>query len=36
MTLEQLAENYRVSTSDIERIVGLVVDGSGSATPAAD
>ncbi len=36
MTLDQLAENYRVSTSDIERIVGLVVDGSGSATPAAD
>jgi hypothetical protein len=36
MTLEQLAENYGVSAGEIERIVGLAVDGGGSATLAAD
>ena len=36
MTLEQLAENYGVSAGEIERIIGLAVDGGGSATLAAD
>jgi hypothetical protein len=36
MTLKQLAENYGVSVGEIERIVGLAVDGAGSATLAAD
>jgi len=36
MTLEQLAENYGVSAVAIGRIVGLAVDGGGSATLAAD
>jgi hypothetical protein len=36
ITLEQLAENYGVSAGEIERIVGLAVDGGGSATLAAD
>ncbi len=36
MTLAQLAENYGVSVREIGRIVGLAVDGGGSATLAAD
>ena len=36
MTLAQLAENYVISVSEIERIVGSAVDGDGSATLATE
>jgi hypothetical protein len=36
MTLEQLAENYGVSVSEIERIVGTAVDGGSSAALATE